>query len=422
MTRLLIMLVFVGVMDLYAYQSVRTLARNRTHGRWIRWGYWAVHGLFYSALAVVTILQLGGANLPSRVFYYLITAFVALYVPKLPLLVLLIGEDAYRLVRWGYRGIRMLIRRLMRPRPSPPSRSGRPLTRKEFLHLGGLALAGVPFLSIMYGIARQRFDFTVRPVRIVLPRLPAAFDGLTIVQVSDIHAGSFADADAVAAGIDLAMAQRPDLVLFTGDLVNNRATETEPFASIFARLQAPLGVYSVLGNHDYGDYARWRTPEEKAANLRRLEAMQQGFGWRLLRNEHVILERNGDRLALIGVENWSAHRGFSHYGRLDEAVKGMEDVPVRLLMSHDPSHWDAEVRPDYPDIDLTFSGHTHGFQFGVEIPGFRWSPVQYMYREWAGLYRQGKQYLYVNRGFGFLGFLGRVGISPEITRFQLVRG
>jgi predicted MPP superfamily phosphohydrolase len=217
------------------------------------------------------------------------------------------------------------------------------------------------------------------------------------------------------------MIEKPDLILFTGDLVNNKSEEIVPYIDVFKTLNAPLGVYSVLGNHDYGDYVSWPSDEAKKQNLDRLKQHHADMGWRLLMNEHVILERHNQKLALIGIENWGA-RGFTKYGDMKKAVAGLEDsnIPVKILLSHDPSHWDAQVRKDYPDIALTLSGHTHGMQFGIEIPGFKWSPVQYLYKQWAGLYQENGQFLYVNRGFGFLGYQGRLGILPEITLIELV--
>jgi predicted MPP superfamily phosphohydrolase len=202
--------------------------------------------------------------------------------------------------------------------------------------------------------------------------------------------------------------------------VNNKADEMDEYRDLFAQLRAPLGVYSVLGNHDYGDYVKWDTEEQKIANLNALKKVHADMGWRLLMNEHVVLERDGAQIALLGVENWGAKASFPKYGQLDRAYAGAEKYPFKILMSHDPSHWDAQVRKEYSDIDLMLSGHTHGMQFGVEIPGFRWSPVQYIYNQWAGLYDDGKQKLYVNRGYGFLGYPGRVGILPEITVLELV--
>ena len=253
-----------------------------------------------------------------------------------------------------------------------------------------------------------------------MKNLPSEFKGLRIIQISDIHSGSLDDPEAVSKGVDLIMREKPDLILFTGDLVNNQAEEVNPYLKIFGQLKAPMGVYSVLGNHDYGDYVSWPSEVAKRENLDALKQHHVDLGWRLLLNEHVLLERNSQQIALIGIENWGA-RGFAKYGDMKKAVAGLEhvNVPIKILLSHDPSHWEAEVRKEYRDIDLTLSGHTHGMQFGIDIPGFKWSPVQYVYKQWAGLYQDENQSLYVNRGYGFIGYQGRVGILPEITLIEL---
>lgn len=286
----------------------------------------------------------------------------------------------------------------------------------------GLWFALLPIAAISYGIIRGAHHYQLRKEKVMLPQLPKAFDGLKIVQISDIHSGSFWDKEAVEKGIDMIMEEKPDLIFFTGDLVNNRANEIEPYMDIFSRLEAPLGVYSILGNHDYGDYVYWSSLEAKQVNLNRLIENHRKMGWDLLLNEHRILEKDGQQIAVLGIENWSAKGNFPKYGKMEKAYPGLSQVPVKLLLSHDPSHWRGQVLNQYQDIDITFSGHTHGMQFGVEGGGFKWSPVQYMYPEWGGLYKEGDQYLYVNRGFGYLGFPGRIGMRPEITLIELRRG
>lgn len=422
--RLIFMVGILLGLDVYVYQSVRTVSRRWRAGHWFRRLYWWIHLAYYAALLGAGGLALAGTRLPSRVFFYLMTLFVLLYVPKLVAALVLLAEDVVRLGRWLWRKVRRPAAAVSAPPPETPVGNPSPagITRAEFISLAGLTLAGLPFASIVYGIVRQKYDYTVREVTVPLPHLPPDLDGLTIAQISDIHVGSFDSRANVANGIAMVNDLGADLICFTGDLVNNLADEMEPYLGLFASLRAREGVFSVLGNHDYGDYVRWwQNPEEKAAHFRRMLALHERLGWRLLRNEHAVVERNSSSLAVIGVENWSARRGFGQRGNLPQAMRGTEDQPVKVLLSHDPTHWDGQVRPDFPDIDLTLSGHTHGFQFGVEIPGFRWSPVQYVYRQWAGLYRENDQYLYVNRGFGFIGFMGRVGISPEITLLRLVR-
>lgn len=294
------------------------------------------------------------------------------------------------------------------------------IPRSKFIAQASLVIGGLLFGTFIYGTS-NRYKYQLRRLKIKLPTLPSSFKGLKIIQISDIHAGSFDDRKAVQHGVDLILKEKPDLILFTGDLVNNLSTEIEPYMDIFNQLKAPLGVYSILGNHDYGDYAEWPSEEAKAQNLEDLKKHQKDMGWKLLMNEHVLLERDNEKIALLGVENWGANLRFPRHGDLKKAYAGLEnqDIPVKILMTHDPSHWDAQVRKEYKDIGLTLSGHTHGMQFGIRIPFLKWSPIQYVYKQWAGLYAKDKQQLYVNVGFGFLGYPGRVGILPEITLIEL---
>lgn len=294
---------------------------------------------------------------------------------------------------------------------------GAPIARSAFLMRSALCLGALPYLAASYGVLRGAYDYRVYTHRLHVSQLPKAFDGLRIAQISDIHAGSFWQKGVLEAGIELLLAEKPDVIFFTGDLVNALALEMDPYVVLFGRLQAPLGTFSVLGNHDYGDYYSWDSAEAKDRNMQHMYDIHKALGWRLLRNEHVTLSVDHEHLAIIGVENWGRGR-FSKYGDLSAAVEGVE-VPCRILLSHDPTHWDEQVRRMAPDIALTCSGHTHGFQMGIEAGALRWSPAQYVYEQWAGLYRKGQQYLYVNRGFGFIGFPGRMGISPEITIFEL---
>lgn len=276
----------------------------------------------------------------------------------------------------------------------------------------------VPVLTMGYGIISGAHDYRVRKVKVKLPHLPSAFHGLRIGQLSDIHSGSFFNKTAVKRGVAMLLGEKSDLIFFTGDLVNNTADELNAYIDVFDKVKAPLGVYSVLGNHDYGDYVHWASRSAKEKNYQAMCAAHRQLGWHLLINEHKIICQGSDQLAVIGVENWGTG-GFPKYGRLDQAYCGTEDAPVKLLLSHDPSHWDAQIRPQYPHIDITFSGHTHGGQLGIEVGSFKWSPVQYRYKQWAGLYQEGTQYLYVNRGYGYIGYPGRIGILPEITIMEL---
>lgn len=296
-----------------------------------------------------------------------------------------------------------------------------PISRSSFLMKAGIVAAAVPLTSLSWGIVSGAYDYQIRRKTLIFPNLPAAFDGITMGQISDIHSGSFYNPTAVKGGVEMLLREKPDFIFFTGDIVNDMATEMKDYQDIFTKVKAPLGVFSSLGNHDYGDYHFGKDPSpEKAKNLADVKKTHQLMGWDLLLNENRRLKVDGEEIGILGIENWGTGR-FPKYGRMDLAVKNTDDLPVKLLLSHDPSHWRAEVLPKYPQIDAMFSGHTHGMQFGVRTEKYQWSPVEYIYKEWAGLYQEQKQQLYVNVGYGFLGFPGRVGILPEITIFTLKR-
>ena len=301
--------------------------------------------------------------------------------------------------------------------PNVPSTEKIP--RSEFLMRAGLITGAVPLAALGVGVISGAYDYRVRYQSLNLPNLPKSFDGMTIGQISDVHSGSFYNKKAVLGGIETLLGQKPDAIFFTGDLVNKKSDEMYGYQDLFSKLKAPLGVYSVLGNHDYGDYFDWPSDTAKRKNLKDLVITHKNMGWDLLLNENRRLKVGGEEIGILGVENWGALSRFPKYGRMEEAVKNTDDLPIKLLLSHDPSHWQAQVIPQYPQIDVMFSGHTHGMQFGVRAEHFQWSPVKYIYKEWAGLYQQDKQQLYVNVGYGFLGFPGRVGILPEITIFTL---
>jgi hypothetical protein len=282
----------------------------------------------------------------------------------------------------------------------------------------GVIIAAIPFMAIIDGIVRGRYNFKLRQIVLHFPDLPSAFDGFTITQLSDIHIGSFDDKEAVAKGIALANSAKSDVILFTGDLVNNVATEVEPMMEVLKKLSAPMGIYSTFGNHDYGDYIQWSSQEEKIANLQKLKEHHATIGMNLLCNQNVAIEKNGEKIYLVGVENWGLPP-FPQYGDLNKAMKNIPQNSFKVLLSHDPSHWDAEAKNHADKIHLTLAGHTHGMQFGIDIPGFRWSLVKFKYPKWIDLYEEAGRYLYVNRGFGFLAFPGRVGVFPEITKITL---
>ncbi len=374
--------------------------------------------IFFTAitwLGFIFFRQVNWANVPHLLRNVYIAFVLGFMVGKIIVLLIMLVDDIRRLFTW-------LITSLAYGNTTATDTSaGGGIQRSEFLKRTALVLGGFSILGFTWGIT-NRYKYRVRKVKLSSSSLPEEFRGLRIVQVSDIHTGSFDNHNAVAHGIQRVMDQGADIILFTGDLVNNHAEEVDSkYMEIFSRLRAPLGVYSTLGNHDYGDYVQWPSVQAKKDNLDRLKGIHAAMGWRLLMNEHVVLEKGGAKIALIGIENWSAKANFPKYGDMSKAYTGLNEknIPYKILLSHDPSHWHAQVVPEYKDVQLTLSGHTHGMQFGVESKWLKWSPVQYMYNEWAGLYTDGEQHLYVNRGFGFLGYPGRLGVMPEITVFEL---
>lgn len=400
------------VLDIYFFQVVKLLASNaqpRTR-TWLYTTYWIISVAVILLLVLLPYLNLDGIRkgLRSTVFAILVGFFVL----KLFSCVFFLIDDIRRGVQWLWG--KLFFSNVEGDNPQEGPR----INRSLFLSWLGIGIGGTLFGTLLYGFT-NKYNYKVRRVPLQFPNLPAAFKGFKIVQISDIHSGSFTDKEGVRKGVEKIMSLKPDLIVFTGDLVNNKAEEIVPYLDVFDKLRAPMGVFSILGNHDYGDYVKWDSGEEKKANLSTLAAHHAKMGWRLLLDEHVTLEKGGEQISLIGIENWSALSNFPKYGNLPKAYNGTEKSPFKILLSHDPTHWDAEVRPKFGDIDLTLSGHTHGFQFGVEIPGFRWSPVQYVYNQWAGLYKEGTQVIYVNRGYGFIGYPGRVGILPEITLLEL---
>ena len=290
--------------------------------------------------------------------------------------------------------------------------------RRKFITQIGLGIAAIPFSGFLYGILKGKYDFKVHNQPLTYSDLPSEFNGIRIVQISDFHSGSFDNIEAVARGVKMVQDQNPDLILFTGDLVNNLAHEIEPYKHLLKDLHAPMGKFAVLGNHDYGEYVEWNSEEEKLQNTESIKQHLEDMGFSMLNNERTSLHKNGQQIQLVGVENWGKPP-FPAYGDLDKALEGINNDDFTILMSHDPDHWDEKAIPHSKNINLTLSGHTHGMQMGIEIPGIKWSPVKYRYHRWAGLYEENGQYLYVNRGFGYLGYPGRIGIWPEITVFEL---
>lgn len=406
-----IVVVVMLLIDLYVFMAVRSVTQNSSEkARIIIYTiYWVI-----SAIGVITILsfpyvQAFQTNIILR--NYVFALLVGLFFAKALASTFFLVDDLRRGALW-------LMAKIFPKSGVDFVEQKNGISRSAFLTWAGIAVGGGLFTTLLYGFS-NKYNYSVRKLKLTFANLPKAFKGLRIIQVSDIHSGSFTDKEAVKKGVAKIMEQKPDLILFTGDLVNDRSDEMNDYMDVFNQFSAPLGVYSTLGNHDYGDYASWLSKEAKEANLERLKTIHGELGWRLLMNEHVVLKKDGEEIALLGIENWSAFGNFPKYGKMDEAYPGTEKYPFKILMSHDPSHWDAEVRKKYTDIDLMLSGHTHGMQFGLENPYFKWSPVQWFYKQWAGLYKEGRQMLYVNRGYGFIGYPGRVGIMPEITVIEL---
>jgi predicted MPP superfamily phosphohydrolase len=412
-------IVFIGIIiailfliDIYVYQGISYVLRNSS-SQWqqvVKVVYWTITA---GTLAVILLYNFGDPDLWKGSTRNIVFSLIFInYFSKVFAGLFLVADDVVRLGKW--------VVGLFQSNGSSVS-EGQSITRGEFLTKTALVAGTVPLLTMSYGIISGAHDYRIRRKTVYLPNLPSAFDGIRIAQISDIHTGSFFNKTAVMGGVEMMLNENPDIVFFTGDLVNNETAEAKDYIPIFEKLKAPLGVYSVTGNHDYGDYRSWPSENAKKENFEDLKKVHALMGYDLLMNENRIIKVDNEEIAVIGIENWGAGR-FAKYGDLDKAYEGSEEAPVKLLLSHDPSHWDAQVRPKYPDIDITFSGHTHGFQFGVEWGNFRWSPAQYAYKQWAGLYTQENQHLYVNRGYGFIGYPGRIGIPPEITLLTLKKG
>jgi predicted MPP superfamily phosphohydrolase len=374
--------------DIYFFQAVETLTANPI----IHWAYRLIDLLLIAGIILLTFIRR-----KEKLFQLLVTGLMAFmlltFVPRLFSLPVLLVEDITRLFR-GF----------------PP--------RAFWVSELTIAVAAAMFGVVLFGITGGRHFYRVRRTTLYFNDLPKVFDGFTITQLSDVHSGSFSSEEGVQKGLDLVNAQNSDVILFTGDLVNNQATEMDRWIPGFAKLKAAFGKFSVLGNHDYGDYIKWDSETAKRANLVRLKQVHGDIGFKLLLNESISIKKDGHALNLIGVENWGKG-GFHKYGDLDTAAAGLPADSFNILMSHDPSHWDAVTLGHHQHIHLTLAGHTHGMQFGFEFLGFKWSPIKYVYKQWAGLYEQAGKYLYVNRGFGFLGLKGRIGMWPEVAVITL---
>ncbi len=406
--RLLSFLVAIGIylfLTIISYMRLRSWYKDTSYWRKIQFGVLISELLVIAGLIAVFYRLYNPPVFPSAMQNWLMGASFSMMIGKIifGLIVLVDG-----LIGLPFLGVNLLQKKEITYHP----------TRRKFVKNAGLVIAGIPFISMINGITFGKYAYQVRRVTLKFHNLPKSFHGFTIAQLSDIHSGSFDNIEEVKKGVAMVNELQPDLIAFTGDLVNGKTTEVLPFIDVFKELKAKYGVYSTKGNHDYGIYRQWSTEEDRINDQLLMDDVHQQMGFKLLKNEHAFIEKNNEKIQLVGVENWGKPP-FPQVGDLDKSI-GNTDADFKVLLSHDPSHWDEKVRPHKKQFDLTLSGHTHGMQFGVEIPGFiKWSPVKYRYPRWAGLYQEGNEYLYVNRGFGFIGFPGRVGIMPEITLITL---
>ena len=404
--RMIVLLFVIVLLDVYAWQAIKAATRGASYGRFL---YWGTSVLVYVAV-FVGALKMAGSNDSFYPGFWIFGVTLMIYVPKLILCGVLLLEDVFRLLEY-FTGKLITQNDELHYYPS----------RRKFVSSVAVSVAAIPFIGILYGMLKGKYRFRVENIPLEIENLPSNFHGLRIVQFSDFHAGSFTDAAEVQRALDLIMAQKPDAIVFTGDMVNNKATEFEPYVEMMAKMDAPFGKYSILGNHDYGDYVPWESEQHKVQNLNYLKELHRKAGFNLLLNENQIWEIEGEQIAIVGVENYGKPP-FPQKGDLAKANEGLDDTMPRILLSHDPSHFDLEVLNSNLPIFATLSGHTHGMQFGVEIPGWiKWSPVKWRYPKWAGLYTENNKNLYVNRGLGYIGYPGRLGIWPEITVLELKR-
>lgn len=399
--RLLVFIVIIVLLEVYAFQAIKTITRSK----FFRYFWWVVTSAVYlNILYVALTYDKSQGQTPQ--FQMAMGILLTVTIPKLVLLFFVFGEDIYRV--------------FLKIISYFSATDIQPLVgRRKFISQIALGLAAIPFVSFIYGIIQGKYNYKVIKYQLSFKDLPAAFDGFKITHISDIHSGSFTNKEKIKYGVDLINNQQSDVILFTGDIVNNKASEMDNWIDVFDKLHAKAGKFSVLGNHDYGDYMSWKKSQDKLDNFEKVKEIHQKIGFDLLLNEHRYLEKNGQRIALVGVENWGKG-GFQKKGDLQTASKNVNKADFKVLMSHDPSHWDVKVKKDDFNYQLTLSGHTHGLQMGIEIPGwFKWSPSKFVYKQWAGLYQEYDRFINVNRGFGYHAFPGRVGIWPEISVIEL---
>lgn len=408
-------LLVLFLVDLYSFTGIRTSLRNvsKRTKRIILIAFWAINAAIYILILYTAWDQSPKYGFAGSWFKFMAGLLFIAYIPKIFYIIFLLLEDVYRLIRFVF----VLPYKLMNKEKASSVELFQ--SRRKFIANTGAIVAALPFSSMIYGVTKGKYNFKVHKVDITFKDLPKGFDGIQMTQLSDIHCGSFDSKEAVMHAVDLANEQKSDIMFFTGDLVNNMSKEMDNWMDVFSKLKAPMGVYSSLGNHDYGDYAQWPSEEAKKANLDRLIEIHKEIGFTLLKNANMKIERNGSYIELLGLENWG-RGGFSKYGDLNKTMQGTQPDSFKILMSHDPTHWEAQVMNNTEHhIHLTLAGHTHGAQFGVEIGDVKISPAKLSYDRWAGLYKENERYLYVNRGLGYIGFPGRVGIWPEITVITL---
>ena len=399
-TNFIILLAVFFIIEIYVYQAIRNITTNN----YIRIGYWVFTLLAYGII-LYWILTFNRASRDHQQIQLMVSAMMIFVLPKLLSVIFLLIGDFTRFVEFGFKYF--------------TAKESYFPERRKFISTTALAAAGIFSLLAIDGIIFGKYRHTVRKVKLRFKNLPENFKGYKIVQISDVHSGSFFNPQKLQKAIDLINEQDADVVLFTGDMVNNYADEFKPFIPLFKSIKAKDGKFSILGNHDYGDYGAWYSREEKAQNIPTLKNYQAEAGFKLLRNENIALEKNGEKIYLLGVENWGI-KPFPQYGDLDKALKGVPQDAIKVLMSHDPTHFDEVVKKHKTHVHLTLSGHTHGMQFGLDLKNIKWSPVKFKYKKWADLYESEGKYLYVNRGFGVIAYPGRVGINPEITVIELV--
>lgn len=403
--RFLVLFVIIAIVELYAFQVIKTITKSK----WVLLAYIIIS---VAALAFITyeLMKFDRSVGQTKTTLTTLGLLLLVLLPKIVLTFVMLLEDVFRFLMGT-------VTHFM------GHNSGSFLPdRRKFVSQVAIGLAAVPFLSLIYGMTIGKYNFKVIRQTLFFPDLPEAFDGFKITQISDIHSGSFDNEEKIKYAIDLINEQESDLLLFTGDIVNAKADEMHPWVDIFKGIKKyEYGKYSILGNHDYGAYLDWKSEEAKADNFIAIKDLHRQIDFKLMLNEHVKIKKGDEEIALIGVENWGKH--FGEFGDINKASENLTEIDFKILMSHDPSHWEYIVKGHPKNIQLTLSGHTHGMQFGIEIPGFfKWSLAQYMYKQWAGLYEEFGRYIYVNRGFGFHAYPGRVGIMPEITVFELKKG